>query len=739
MNEVVKLNYAGTKKVNAGKNPRVLYEHQIEAISKLNEINKKNSFSSLLVLPTGGGKTSTAVYWLLKEAVNNKKKILWIAHRHLLLEQAAETFKNNAYSDLLYNITEFSYRIISGKHDRAIHMKPSDDILIISKDSAIKNLDIINKWINKEDEIYLIIDEAHHSIAKSYRKLIDNIYEKVKNVKLLGLTATPFRTADNESVLLSKIYKDGIVFKIDLKDLVKKEILSRPNFEECETKINFGDSLGLNTIKSIENLDMLPEDIAQKIAENKERNRLIVNKYLEKRSIYGQTIVFAVNRVHAFALRKLFEESGVKAEVIVSGTFLEFTGIDISNEANEENIKKYRDGEIQVLINVNILTEGIDLPQTKTVFLTRPTISTILMTQMIGRALRGEKAGGTKEAYVVSFVDDWKERIAWVNPDALEEEDNEFLDNEYENKKKLLRLISIKKIEEFAMLMDETVDTSKLESIEFMKRVPLGVYAFTFIDDNSMERNHQVLVYNSTKDMYEEFINDLPLIFEAHNISEEYIDSDIMNKLLEEVENVYFNENMLPKYDREDIKNILKYYAEKECKPKFITFEDVDRQALNLKDIAENIIKEDMRRSEINKYIEDLWNNENEIIKIYFNKKLYFKQQLQKQIDILENPEDYLNEESECIEEKRELEKLTIHEIERVNPKKAKEIKDKVYYKFIDLKGNYYCKNCGYKSKYKGLFQIDHIKPMAKGGLTIISNLQLLCTTCNKIKGDKDE
>ncbi|MBD7914801.1 DEAD/DEAH box helicase family protein [Clostridium sp. Sa3CUN1] len=738
MKDIVKLNYAGTKKVNEGKNPRVLYEHQIEAISKLNEINKRASFSSLLVLPTGGGKTATAVYWLLKEAVNNKKKILWVAHRHLLLEQAAETFKNNAYSNLLYNISEFSYRIVSGKHDRAIHIKPSDDILIISKDSAIKNLDYINKWIGKDEEIYLVIDEAHHSIAKSYRKLIDNIYDKVKNVKLLGLTATPFRTADNEEGLLAKIYKDGIVFKIDLKDLIKKEILSRPNFEECETEINFGDNLGLKAIKSIESLDTLPEDVAQKIAENKERNRLIVNKYLEKKNIYGQTIVFAVNRVHAFALRKLFEESGVKAEVIVSGTFLEFTGVDISNEANEENIRKYRDGEIQVLINVNILTEGIDLPQTKTVFLTRPTISTILMTQMIGRALRGEKAGGTKEAHVVSFIDDWKERIAWVNPE-LTQENNEFADNNYDNEKKLLRLISIKKIEEFAMLMDETVDTSELEKIEFMKRVPLGMYAFTFIDDNSMEKNHQVLVYDSTKDMYEEFINDLPLIFEAHNINEEYIEDDVMNKLLDEVENTYFNENMLPKYDKEDIKNILKYYAEKECKPKFITFEDVDRESLNLKTIALNIIEKDMRRSEINDYIEGLWNDENQIIKIYFNKKLYFKQQLQKQIDILENPEDYPIEDSDFIEETRELEKLSINEIERISPKKAKEIKDKVYYKFTNKDGTYYCKACGYESNYKGLFQIDHIKPMAKGGLTILSNLQLLCKNCNKVKGDKYE
>jgi len=65
-----------------------------------------------------------------------------------------------------------------------------------------------------------------------------------------------------------------------------------------------------------------------------------------------------------------------------------------------------------VLVNVNILTEGTDLPSVQTVFLARPTTSTILMTQMIGRALRGEKAGGTATAYIVSFVDHWRDKIA---------------------------------------------------------------------------------------------------------------------------------------------------------------------------------------------------------------------------------------------------------------------------------------------------------------------------------------
>ena len=124
-----------------------------------------------------------------------------------------------------------------------------------------------------------------------------------------------------------------------------------------------------------------------------------------------------------------------------------------------KKIEKYRKGEIQVLINVNILTEGTDLPKTHTVFLARPTTSIVLMTQMVGRALRGLKAGGTKEAYIVSFIDDWNNKIAWINPKTLIEEEYFEKETVYDKKKAEMRWISISKIEEFAMMADINVDT----------------------------------------------------------------------------------------------------------------------------------------------------------------------------------------------------------------------------------------------------------------------------------------
>lgn len=90
MEKKIEVTYAGTIKVIKSNNFRTLYEHQEEAIKQMDKIDKKDNFSSLLVLPTGGGKTVTAVIWILRKAINQKKKVFWIAHRHLLLEQAAD-------------------------------------------------------------------------------------------------------------------------------------------------------------------------------------------------------------------------------------------------------------------------------------------------------------------------------------------------------------------------------------------------------------------------------------------------------------------------------------------------------------------------------------------------------------------------------------------------------------------------------------------------------------------------
>lgn len=151
------------------------------------------------------------------------------------------------------------------------------------------------------------------------------------------------------------------------------------------------------------------------------------------------------------------------------------------------------------------------------------------MTQMIGRALRGPRAGGTKEAYIVSFIDDWNSKISWVNPEALTSADYIQLDDPVHNRENIIRMLSISAIEELALLADEAVDTSHLEGVPLIERIPLGMYTFSFIDTvdgHSMERYHQILVYSSTKSAYDNLIHNLPHIFKKHRIKDELLTDD---------------------------------------------------------------------------------------------------------------------------------------------------------------------------------------------------------------------
>ncbi|MFQ7058299.1 MAG: DEAD/DEAH box helicase, partial [Turicibacter sanguinis] len=556
----------GTVKVIPKKNPRELYEHQLEAISCLDEMDEQSSFRTLVVIPTGGGKTLTASWWLLKKALNEGKKVLWIAHRQMLLEQALMTFKQNAYATCMPTRWSFDYRIVSGIHDKVSQIKKEDDLLIISKDSLVSRLNGLKSWLKDQKEVYVVIDEAHHAPAKSYQTILNYIDSQVEQVKLLGLTATPFRTEEKESGILAQIFRDDICYKIDLTDLIKRGILARPHFEECTTDLTF--TATPKELQKMKISDIISGEIATKLVGHKVRNAMIVNHYKLNQDRYQQTIVFAINRMHALVLKTLFEKAEIRCGIVISRDLMELA------HQNQEVITAYQQGKIQVLINVNILTEGIDLPCTKTVFLTRPTVSSILMTQMIGRALRGEVAGGTKDAYLVSFVDDWQDQIAWINSESIFYQSTDVMDEEQVSESlKVVEMISLKQLELFAQMLDDSVDTKELEKIPFIKRVPLGLYNVTL-----GKKSHPVLVYDSTKRRYEHLIKQLPSFFEYHQINETSLSREKLKELSSICSRRCFTGEIVPAYDERDIMAILKYYAKYRVKPPFLSFDELDRE-----------------------------------------------------------------------------------------------------------------------------------------------------------------
>ncbi|OYD94806.1 hypothetical protein CDG76_15585 [Nostoc sp. 'Peltigera membranacea cyanobiont' 210A] len=738
--QTVEVEYSGQIKVNAGKNPRELYAHQNEAIKALDQKNK-SPFEGLLVLPTGGGKTLIAINWLLRNFIDKGKKVLWIAHRHELLDQAFETLKFSADPSLLNNVEKFRYRVISGhpKHDRPVNIQPTDDIIIASKDSLNSGLNhLLDNWVKHSDAVLLVVDEAHHATAKTYRKLINDIKQNFKDrgkadsFRMLGLTATPFRTDKGEQGLLKKVFPDDIIFSEHLRTLITRGILAEPIFDNLETKLDFYRELTDKDIKAIENFDKLPKKVAERIAMSDIRNKRIVDHYVDHQDKYKPLLVFAVDIQHAIALNSLFQKRGINSDFVASKISDANTGATVSVKENAEKIKRFRRGELEVLINVEMLTEGTDLPKIQTVFLTRPTTSTILMTQMIGRALRGQKADGTEKAYVVSFIDNWEDKINWVNPEKLITEEGEFRDTGIETMKRIARLISIEKIEEFTRMMDDSIDTNDWEKLDFLRRVPVGIYCFSILEPSEsgepLSRNYDVLLYNDTEEAYDSFVNDLETVFKSVDIeNREILTDEELKYLLQLTKKLYFpDHSFLLGYRDADVENILRFYAQKQMEPEFIAFSE--RRKCDLSIVARHIYENDLTLRQVTEYLTSLWNDTQSFWQVLFGYNyLYFKKQVDIEINkLLGVYPDLIVTPPIVIPDTVPIESLSLVEIRERDPAEYRDIKDAVFAKYTNTKGFINCAMSEFKSQMRRDFQIDHIIPMSKGGLTTLDNLQVL-------------
>ena len=421
------INLVEELKNNAGNTTlKVPRDHQIKANKAMTKFFVEDEKEAgLLVLPTGGGKTYTAVYWLLKHIISKHKKVLWLADQGFLLEQAREAFKENILEVDSSRRSEINICLISGsdKHANPNQIEVSDDVLLITAQTAISN------WTDsthtkfkqfveehgKDGNLFIVYDEAHHTPAFGRRNLLiggsdglNGIVELYPKTQLLGLTATPTYTDKKQRGWLWEIFKDGIIYEVTKKELEDQKILASPVF--IQEKTNFNLILSDSDVdKLILKHQELPSRIIEEIAKNEERNHFIAAYYHANQEKFGKTIIFLdrwyqCKTVENYINKKAGKEIAASIFSYIDGNkSIEYINNRVSNQ-NEINLNRFRNGEIQVLINVKMLTEGVDVPDVKTVFLTRDTNSSILFTQMVGRALRGEGAGGNKTtANIVLF------------------------------------------------------------------------------------------------------------------------------------------------------------------------------------------------------------------------------------------------------------------------------------------------------------------------------------------------
>ena len=138
-------------------------------------------------------------------------------------------------------------------------------------------------------------------------------------------------------------------------------------------------------------------------------------------------------------------------------------------------------------------------------------------------------------------------------------------------------MISLSKIEEFATMLDNSIDTTALEKVPFTQRIPVGMYAFSYPEENGMDLSCQVMVYDGTAEAYRQMMENLPALFSSFGATEEYLPKDVLRQMERQCRNTYFCGEMIPPYSADDVVRILKYYAQYEAAPAFYTFDHIDR------------------------------------------------------------------------------------------------------------------------------------------------------------------
>ena len=316
--------------------------------------------SVMVQMPTGTGKTYLLTAVIDSFVSNNPMEKVWIvAHRRELVSQIDDTvrkfhsFSASNTSSLLLSVKAMSIQWL---------MRHYDEI--------------------EEEPGMIVIDEAHHALAKTYKEM----WERFPKAKFLGLTATPCR-------LNGKGFTD--LFDILVQSWSVPEFISKGRLATYDFVSIKSDGMTQRLI------DSLQKRGADGDYQNKEMDMLLnkkpsIERLYQSLEEFGKDrkgIVYAINISHAQKITKQYQEHGVKAIAIDSKT---------PAAERQQDIEAFKKGDIQVLVNVDIFSEGFDCPDVEFVQLARPTLSLAKYLQMVGRGLRVAK--GKKNCVIIDNV-----------------------------------------------------------------------------------------------------------------------------------------------------------------------------------------------------------------------------------------------------------------------------------------------------------------------------------------------
>jgi len=333
----------------------------------ISDFKEKPNSRNLVVVPTGGGKTITAIRVINKMINDNflaeNQRAIWIVHTKALKVQT-EKERDSIENIKKFNLDKRLSKILE------IRMKTDANHLLVGQSADEYKL--------------LIIDEAHHSAANTYQNFFN------EKMGVLGLTATPTRTDE------ASLSFDKISYSITFRELVRRGVILLPEFKSVETNISI-DAKSLNFSKIDTELDKFDID---------ERNDIIANEIFKRSKIFKKVIVFVGTNNHVRSLYKVlvtknkFNNNPYKhIGYIYSGDKNEKM---IKNEVYLEDHKQYNSS---ILVNCRLLNEGYDDPTIDTVVMAVPTNSLLYYMQCIGRVVRNTLGEMANRAYVLEMYD----------------------------------------------------------------------------------------------------------------------------------------------------------------------------------------------------------------------------------------------------------------------------------------------------------------------------------------------
>jgi superfamily II DNA or RNA helicase len=320
---------------------------------------------ALVVLPTGGGKTIVFVSIAQQLGLNT----LIIAHRQELLQQAADKFR-------MVDPMAVIGQVGAGRHEYGYPVTAAS-VQTISRPDHLERLKSFGYGL-------IIIDEGHHAPSSGYKAVLDALPDAF----VLGVTATPDRL-DKKSI--ESIFGEP-VFTASIIDLIEQGYL-------CDLR-----AIAVHTTTDLSEVhtqggDFQTSELEEAI-DTQERNERVVAAYLEH-CPGRQALCFAVTVEHAQHIADTFKMQGVPAAVVSGGTY---------PEERKRLLSDYERGELAVVCNCGVLTEGYDAPQTSCVIMARPTQSRALHMQCIGRGTR--LAPGKTNCIILDITDNcFKHRL----------------------------------------------------------------------------------------------------------------------------------------------------------------------------------------------------------------------------------------------------------------------------------------------------------------------------------------